>query len=102
MRVKTMIVGVAALLATSTAFGASDAKDNAKILNKAATVLSEIRNAPDSARSGRQLSTTVLRAVRPVETRIRGSAGPATARSAALGSSFRCRATTRSAHASWT
>jgi lipid-binding SYLF domain-containing protein len=48
MRVKKMIVGVAALLATSTAFGASDAKDNAKILNKAVTVLSEIRNAPDS------------------------------------------------------
>jgi lipid-binding SYLF domain-containing protein len=44
-----VIVGVAALLAaTSMAFGESDAKDNAKILNKATTVLSEIRNAPDS------------------------------------------------------
>jgi SH3 domain-containing YSC84-like protein 1 len=46
--IKTMIVGVAALLATSTAFGSSDASDNAKMLNKATTVLSEIRNAPDS------------------------------------------------------
>jgi lipid-binding SYLF domain-containing protein len=44
---KTMIVGVAALLATSTAFG-SNANDNAKMLNKATTVLSEIRNAPDN------------------------------------------------------
>ena len=44
---KTLIVGVAALLATSTAFGSNDVKDNAKLLNKATTVLSEIRNAPD-------------------------------------------------------
>jgi lipid-binding SYLF domain-containing protein len=42
-----MIAGVAALLATSTAFG-STAKDNAKLLNKATTVLSEMRNRPDS------------------------------------------------------
>jgi SH3 domain-containing YSC84-like protein 1 len=49
---KAMIVGVAALLAASTAFGSSGAKDNAtdnaKTLNKATIVLSEIRNAPDN------------------------------------------------------
>lgn len=42
-----LIVGVAALLAASTAFGSSDAKDNSKTLAKATTVLTEIRNAPD-------------------------------------------------------
>jgi lipid-binding SYLF domain-containing protein len=44
---KTMIVGVAALLATSTAFGFGS-KGDAKLLNEATTVLTEIRNAPDS------------------------------------------------------
>jgi lipid-binding SYLF domain-containing protein len=44
---KALIVGVAALLGTSTAFG-STVKDNAKLLNKATTVLSEIRSAPDN------------------------------------------------------
>jgi SH3 domain-containing YSC84-like protein 1 len=45
---KTMIVGVATLLAASTAFGSSSPKEDAKTLNKATTVLSEIRNAPDN------------------------------------------------------
>ena len=48
MQVRTaLIVGVAALLATSTAFGSNEVMDNAKLLNKATTVLTEIRNAPD-------------------------------------------------------
>ena len=45
---KGMIVGVAALLVASTTFGKSTGKDNAKTLNQATTVLSEIRNAPDN------------------------------------------------------
>jgi SH3 domain-containing YSC84-like protein 1 len=44
---KGLIVGVAALLAASTAFGSS-ARDDSKTLAKATAVLSEIRNAPDS------------------------------------------------------
>jgi SH3 domain-containing YSC84-like protein 1 len=48
MQLRTaLIAGVAALLGTSTTFG-STVSDNAKLLNKATTVLSEIRNAPDN------------------------------------------------------
>jgi lipid-binding SYLF domain-containing protein len=45
---KAVIAGVAALLVTSTAFGSSTASDNAKVLNKATMVLTELRNAPDN------------------------------------------------------
>ena len=46
-KMRAMIVGVAALLAASTAFGSSATKDDAKVLNQATPVLTEIRNAPD-------------------------------------------------------
>jgi lipid-binding SYLF domain-containing protein len=46
-----MIVGVAALLGASTAFGSSASSD-AKRLNKATVVLSEMRNAPDNGIPG--------------------------------------------------
>jgi len=46
---KAMIVGVATLLAASTTFGASNkVREDDKTLNKATTVLTEIRNAPDN------------------------------------------------------
>jgi lipid-binding SYLF domain-containing protein len=44
---KAMIVGVAALLVSSTSF-ASSTNSDAKRLNESTTVLSEIRNAPDN------------------------------------------------------
>jgi SH3 domain-containing YSC84-like protein 1 len=44
---KGLIVGVAALLSASTAFGSSNISDDSKTLAKATAVLSEIRNAPD-------------------------------------------------------
>jgi lipid-binding SYLF domain-containing protein len=47
VRKAMVVVGVAALLATSTAF-ASSASSDAKRLNKSTVVLSEIRNAPDN------------------------------------------------------
>ena len=43
---KGLIVGVAALLAASTAFGSSNVRDDSKTLARATTVLSEFRNAP--------------------------------------------------------
>jgi lipid-binding SYLF domain-containing protein len=46
-KVRATIVGVAALLGASIAFGSSASKDDAKVLNHATAVLTEIRNAPD-------------------------------------------------------
>jgi SH3 domain-containing YSC84-like protein 1 len=45
---KAVIVGVATLLAASTAFGSSSPSSDAKTLNKATTVLGQILDAPDN------------------------------------------------------